>query len=280
MKTSIYVFSGTGTSLWVAEGIQKALDDCRIISMTGHMASDFVEDKDSLSGGRRIGFVFPCYFGEMPQLVKDFVGSMDFQANDYVFSVMTAGRSSGYGLKVLNEILVSKGTKLSYGTTIAISSNYMAGWYYEMIKEKAEVQKKRLEEGTKKVKEIAGDIEKGLVKVDRASLINYMIPNIISPKDVVKDTRFFDTTFSVSDACTGCGTCERVCPVSNISLQDGRPDFNHNCQRCMACVQYCPKQAFLIEGKAMNKTRYYHPDYHAGRMAEFKSKGREYCINI
>ncbi len=37
-----------------------------------------------------------------------------------------------------------------------------------------------------------------------------------------------DKGFNVSDACTGCGTCEAVCPVSNIKMKNKKPSFKHN----------------------------------------------------
>jgi ferredoxin len=46
--------------------------------------------------------------------------------------------------------------------------------------------------------------------------------------------------FNVSDACTGCGTCETVCPVANIVMKNKKPSFQHHCEQCMPCVQWCP----------------------------------------
>jgi MinD superfamily P-loop ATPase len=69
-----------------------------------------------------------------------------------------------------------------------------------------------------------------------------------------------DNTFSVTDACTGCGTCVKICPVGNIVLSNGRPEWLHHCANCIACYSYCPNKAIR---STMIKTGYYYrqPDF-------------------
>ncbi len=49
--------------------------------------------------------------------------------------------------------------------------------------------------------------------------------------------------FHATDACIGCGLCERNCPQGNIRMEGGRPVFGKNCVICMACAFGCPKDA-------------------------------------
>jgi uncharacterized protein (DUF362 family)/Pyruvate/2-oxoacid:ferredoxin oxidoreductase delta subunit len=47
-----------------------------------------------------------------------------------------------------------------------------------------------------------------------------------------------------ADACTGCRTCERNCPVDAIRLVDGHPVFDYGaCIRCYCCQELCPEHA-------------------------------------
>ena len=50
-------------------------------------------------------------------------------------------------------------------------------------------------------------------------------------------------SFTVSDVCIGCGKCEKLCPLNNITLQNARPVWGTNCTQCMACICYCPTRA-------------------------------------
>jgi ferredoxin len=68
-----------------------------------------------------------------------------------------------------------------------------------------------------------------------------------------------DRTFSVSEECNSCGICARVCPVDNIELVGGRPEWLHHCENCLACYNWCPRKA--IHGPLVEENHYYrHPD--------------------
>lgn len=44
--------------------------------------------------------------------------------------------------------------------------------------------------------------------------------------------------------CTGCGVCEKLCPLGAVSVVDGVAQFNHdNCFGCGICVSSCPESA-------------------------------------
>ena len=119
---------------------------------------------------------------------------------------------------------------------------------------------------------IMEDVRTRQTHMDKQSYMRYKMPHIISPNRYVKDTRPWDSEFETTDSCISCGLCSKVCPVDNIVMIHDKPNFNHNCQRCMACIQYCPKSAFVIEGKAMNKRRYVYPEVSVAELLEFGEK--------
>lgn len=50
-----------------------------------------------------------------------------------------------------------------------------------------------------------------------------------------------------SDKCKGCKTCEKVCPVVAISMQDKLAVVNLNrCRGCADCEQRCPENAIVM----------------------------------
>lgn len=69
-----------------------------------------------------------------------------------------------------------------------------------------------------------------------------------------------DGNFTVDDECTSCGICAKVCPVGNITLREGTPVWNHQCEQCYACLQWCPAQAIQYGNKTKGVPRYHHPD--------------------
>jgi MinD superfamily P-loop ATPase len=74
-----------------------------------------------------------------------------------------------------------------------------------------------------------------------------------------------DRALMVGNECDGCGTCEKVCPVSNIMLNNNRPEWQHNCESCYACFTWCPNAA--IHGDLVEyERRYHHPKIKASDM--------------
>ncbi len=145
----------------------------------------------------------------------------------------------------------------------------MNGWYYNMLLPKNEKIISNIKKSEEMANKIAIDIKSLKIDIEKPNYLGYKMPTIISPSRYVKDTRPWDSEFSVSEACDGCSICSKVCPVDNITMKSDKPDFKHNCQRCMACVQYCPKSAFIILGKPMNKPKYTHPHVSLTEIIEF-----------
>ncbi|MBA4384071.1 MAG: hypothetical protein C0410_04990, partial [Anaerolinea sp.] len=45
------------------------------------------------------------------------------------------------------------------------------------------------------------------------------------------------------ELCTQCGMCINLCPVRNISMEEGKVKIGDQCQWCFACINWCPKMA-------------------------------------
>lgn len=65
-----------------------------------------------------------------------------------------------------------------------------------------------------------------------------------------------DKKFCVSGECNHCGLCEKECPVSNIKLVGGKPEWQHQCESCLKYIQFCPKNAINYGSKTFKRKRY------------------------
>ncbi len=230
----IYCFTSTGNSLYAAKKLAAALDGQVLPMKEGAICGDDV-----------IGFVFPNFFWGLPRMVARFVRSLQItNKKAYIFAVMACGGPGFGALGALKKPLREKGVKLNYARMLVCASNYLP----ELLpKDTPAVRQK---------------IEKQLAKIIRA-LKSRKEKHVISPTPFNKYAQSLfpnsgsDAHFSVSSACTGCGTCEKVCPVRNIELKDSKPVFQHRCEHCIACVHLCPAQAINWKGaKTQGKPRY------------------------
>ena len=56
-----------------------------------------------------------------------------------------------------------------------------------------------------------------------------------------------------------CGKCVRLCPVQNISLENGRICFADRCVACLGCYHRCPQKAIVYKNRK-KKDRYLNPN--------------------
>ena len=63
----------------------------------------------------------------------------------------------------------------------------------------------------------------------------------------------------VDDTCTGCGLCEKICPVDNITLVEDLPIFADRCFFCMRCISQCPQKSIQIGKMTQDKFRWKGP---------------------
>lgn len=268
----IYVFSGTGTSLAVAKKIGESIGNVEI-----KLIPNILENAESgkiKAGTPVVGFVFPNYFGGIPDMVSRFIRAIDLTETNYIFAVITAGAGHGYGFKFLEQELIKKGKKLNYGKSIGATSNYITAWYYKFVCKTGKKKLAALQKLEERAKRFAEDIAVRKNEIAKKQFFYYRISHLLSSKNIRKDTSPHDKDFSVNENCTGCKTCEKICQVNNIKIENSKPVFLHNCQRCMACLQYCPQKAIGTKGRTLNRPRYFHPDYTAKEMIYFVNENK------
>ena len=251
-KNLIFYFSGTGNSLKAAKDVASILGDTKIVFMKNDYAFEGNYD--------RIGFVFPSYAGGVPKAVLQYVKSLDIKtaSADYVFSVVTCGGADRNTLPMLRDTLAKKGVSLKYGKALVTVGNYIA--MYPIGTDRNE----KIDKADSAILQYAREIkEKATTGIGKEKLTNklfYMAGNWYFKLNAKK--------LSVSNACSSCGLCEKLCPAGSIKIENGRPVFTwKTCAQCMACVQWCPKEAINCGKETKERVRYHHPDINADELA-------------
>ncbi len=242
----IYCFTSTGNSLHASRKIAEAIG-AEVVPVT----YEPVTTDDDV-----IGIVFPVFFFGAPNVVMRFVRNLEVtNPNAYIFAVTTYGATAPGAVDEIRKYL--RGCKLSYTASVKSVENYLP--MYE-VDDTDEVHA----EAEQKMQEIIQDVKGRKEKQDgRYNFVNRLVKSRFPGRRANCDEKF-----TVSDACTGCGTCAKVCPVENIAIRDGRPTFDHRCEHCISCMHCCPTMA-IDYGKSQGRARYVHPDVGVNGLVEF-----------
>ncbi len=235
---SIYCFSSTGNSLYTAKRIAEEIG-AAVLPMT---------TENSVCDDDVIGFVFPVYFWGLPRIVSRFIAKLQINLKDaYVFSVVTYGGSGPDVSGLTNKLLQAKGVRLNYGGSLNTVTNYVPEYTVNDSEARRIKTEAELERMIVRIKNRESNHLPSFTAIN--SFINRFCPSEDS-----------DRHFSVSPNCTGCGTCQKVCPVGNIVMENDRPQFLHRCEHCLGCLHNCPAAAIDWKSKTKGKKRYRHPE--------------------
>lgn len=249
MTTTLYYFSGTGNSLVAARDLAKELGDTELVAISS--AGTVPSSADA------VGIVFPVYMWGLPLIVSRFMKSMQTKKDAYYFAVATCGGSAAGTLLQAEKIFAEKGAQLSAGFVVKMPGNYTP--MYGAIKQKK--QEKMFAAEKEKVKMIAAAVRSREVRpVERSNFVANRVMSGMFYSFSAPHIPEMDKSFWVNDKCNGCGICAKVCPVKNIALADGKPAWQHHCEQCLACLQWCPQEAIQSGKLTEGRKRYHHPD--------------------
>lgn len=268
MSIEIYYFSGTGNSWAVARDIAVRTNG-KLISIPSVMNKESIKVNADV-----IGIVFPVYYamnnGGIPLIVNRFVRKLEDMDSKYLFAICTCAMTTITPMTSLKSILQSGGIKLSAGFSVQMPSNIIPTMQKQR-QSRYNIWKQKLET----INNIISSKKEGIFVKPNKVLRFFLTPVINGLKSKIlkimyeekntKDIPFEqiiplrDKSFRVNNNCDGCGICSRVCPVGNIEMSDGKPSWLHNCENCLACLNWCPKKA-ILGGFSPSGNLYLHPE--------------------
>ena len=249
MVTKLYVYTGTGNSLWIARQVALELKDATV-EFVPNLSGDFKVEAD------RVGIIFPVHIWGLPSHVIQFINHLQVKPETYFFALAVNAGQPAATLLQLKRLISTQGQSLAVGYSIVLPSNYTPWGGPGPV----ETQQRLFREAQEKVRAIAGTIlRQERKKVDRGPVWQNILFSWIYRMSF-RSVRKMDKKFWVDDKCNRCGICSMVCPVSNIEMIDERPSWLHRCEQCLACLQWCPQEAIQYGEKTVKYPRYHHPE--------------------
>ena len=256
----IFYFSATGNTLWAAKRLAEATQEPLV----------FIPDEPAdmcrytLKEGERIGFCFPVHGWRPPTLVRDFVKRLEIEPSEshFCYALCTAGDNIGETIDIFNNELAKVGLKLDSACSLVMPESYVGLPFMDVDKPEKEKAKKEhaasvLEAFTKSIVACERDVFT-LVKGNWPRINSRVIGGYFH-KRLITDKHFK----VVSERCTKCGLCTRVCPVHNIDGGVGsEPSWKHSgaCMTCFSCYHHCPHHAIEFGRQTKHKGQYYYKE--------------------
>ena len=248
----VVYFTGTGNSRYAAELLADVLED-ECVDSAGYIKNGIAAD---LVSGKPWIFVAPIYAWSFPKVFGDFIRSGCFSGERKAYFVLTCGSDMGAAWNKAEALCAEVGLTHMGTYPCVMPDNYIVMFSAPTpeksakIISKAEVGLCELAEKIKNGEELS-KVSGGLFGKIKSGAVNSAFG-----KYYISDKKF-----TSDEKCVSCGLCERVCPLGNIEMAEGKPKWKGNCTHCMACISSCPKEAIEYGKGSRGKRRYLCPKY-------------------
>lgn len=247
----IFYYSGCGNSRFIAKSIAEAIGEQLVFIPEAQRENRYEYD---LAEGEKVGFVYPIYSWRPPHLVEEFVAKLRLNGTaSYVWTAVSCGDNVGLTEKIFREELKAVGLELNAAYCFRMPNTYvnMMG----MSVDKPEVANDKIAKAKEKLPKVIEMIKE---KMAYSDMIKGAFPRF---KSNVIGSGFYkwasDKPFFSTDECISCGMCAKVCPLQNITMENGRPHWNGNCNTCDACYHHCPEHAIQYGKSTRGKGQYF-----------------------
>lgn len=249
----VIYFSGNGNSKAIAVSIAQNLS-CEIVPLEGDILVNPRTAKLTCHDNV-IVWVFPVYSWGVPPVVVNFIENCEIECDKKCTHhlVVSCGDDTGLTATQWRRLMTSRGWISGSSTSVIMPNTYVLMKGFDT--DSKEIEQKKLSEShiaiqnaVTRIRENRSDdmMLKGKFAWIKSRIIYpWFTRYAMSPKP-----------FHTTEKCISCGKCANDCPMQNIKMNNGRPEWSNDCALCLRCYHHCPKQA-IAYGKATNGKHQY-----------------------
>lgn len=236
-------FSGTGNTKFCIDKFMEEYD---------HSKNAFpIEAKETLSqiaNSREIVIGYPVQYSNIPRILQDYiVRNRQLWNGKKVFIIATMGLFSGDGAGILARLLKRYGAAITGGLHLKMPDSISDE---KALKRSLEKNKELVQKAAEKIQRAVRDIKSGTPPQEGLSPLCHLAGLFGQRLYFYRKTEHYTDRIKIDHAkCIGCGLCEKLCPMGNLSLENGIAAASSQCTMCYRCISKCPQQAITLLGK-------------------------------
>ncbi len=166
-----------------------------------------------------------------------------------VFIIATMGLFSGDGSGMLGRLLQRCGAKVTGGLHLKMPDSIAD---VKALKRPPEKNKELVKQAEHKIYEAVKRLKAGDPPREGIGPV-YRLAGFFGQRAYFgHKTRKYSSKLKIdTDKCLGCGICEKLCPMNNITIRDQKAVPGDRCTMCYRCINNCPAQALTLLGKSI-----------------------------
>lgn len=245
----IIYFSATGNTEYIAKEIAKQLDD-ECVNLLDRVKKG---DYSILHSDKPFVICAPVYVCEMPRFMSKYLKKQTFTGSREVYFIFTSGGYCGISGQLAKRIFKKKKMRYRGHAEFKMPRNYVANDAYPML------ETKEIEDRIIKAKEMIDGVAENIKAGEKLTARHIFLAETIITvpfNPVWCKLKLTAKDFYSTEGCISCGKCVKLCPLNNIELKSGKPEWGNNCTHCMACIGNCPTRAIEYGNITQNKEQY------------------------
>ncbi len=237
-SVKIVCFSPTGTSKAVAQGIAHGVDSdsTEVIDITN---PEVRAQSLAFSDDELLIIAVPVYMGRVPAVILESLNAIQADGTPAVCVVV-------YGNRVYDDALLELKNIVAKSGAVPVACGAYIGEHSFSSTETPTAHGRPDEDDMAHAKAFGEAAREKLESITQIAEIGKVCVPGTYP--YTGSNQLWDVDFiAVSDQCTQCGLCAKVCPVAAVDSQDSALIDVEKCITCCACIKRCPQNAKSIK---------------------------------
>lgn len=235
-------FSGTGNTKFCVEQYLLAYEGkAEMYSIEEEDVKKKVEENDEIL------FAYPIQYSNLPKIVRDFIcHNKELWQGKKIYILTTMGLFSGDGSGLSARLFKKYGANVIGGLHVNMPDSVAD---VKAVKRPLEKNQELVKKGKIKIKQAAEKMKQGHPTKNGLSLFSHAL-GLFGQRLYFynKGTHYSDKLKIDKARCIGCGKCQSLCPMKNISLIDHKATAGKMCTKCYRCISHCPNKAITLTG--------------------------------